>query len=290
MDININKLKRLDCEIVENHRSLSAFKTGGRIGVVIYPLTIKCMVDILNFFHNEHKDCVIIGNGSNVLFPDSKFDKVVVCTKKLANIKVEGQEIYASCGTLLSSLHWTCRENGLGGMEELVGIPASLGGAVVMNAGAFGREIKDVIECVDIWQDGRVKSLLVEDIPWTYRDWNMGSCVVLGAKLRLGQSTMLEVASRQKYFENKRQKTQPTGISLGSVFKRVNDVSAGYYIERAGLKGYQIGGAVVSEKHAGFVINVGGAKSKDFVKLSQIIKERVDKLYGISLEYEVHIL
>ncbi len=290
MDINLNKLKRLDCSIVENHRPMSAFKTGGRIGVVIYPHCVKSMVEVLNFLQAERIEWVLIGNATNVLFPDEKYDKVVVCTKKIVSLSVDGASIYASCGTMLPSIQWECRENGLGGMEELVGIPASLGGAVVMNAGAYGKEIKDLVESVDVWQNGRVSCVESCDIPWRYRDWGMGDCIVLGARLLLDKSTMLDVAAKQKYFENKRQKSQPTGISLGSVFKRVGGVSAGYYIERAGLKGYRVGGAVVSEKHAGFVMNTGGAKSKDFVKLSQIIKDRVDKLYGIELEYEVHIL
>ncbi len=286
----MNKLKRLDCTIVENHRPMSAFRSGGRIGVVIYPHSVKSMVEVLNFLHAERIENVLIGNATNVLFPDTKFDKVVVCTKKIASLSVDGTSIFASCGTMLSSIQWACRENGLGGMEELVGIPASFGGAVVMNAGAFGREIKDVIESVDIWHNGKVSCLAKDDISWRYRDWGMGECVVLGGRLQLLPDDTLNVAARQKYFEAKRQKSQPTGISLGSVFKRVGDISAGYYIERAGLKGYQVGGAIVSEKHAGFVINLGYAQSKDFVKLSHIIKDRVDKLYGIELEYEVHIL
>ncbi|MGN0771006.1 MAG: UDP-N-acetylmuramate dehydrogenase [Christensenellales bacterium] len=290
MDFNIDRLKRQECVISQNQKNMSSFKSGGRIENVIYPTSIKGLVSALNYLYMCGKDYVVVGNCTNVLFPDSKYRKIVVCTKKASTFVVDDDTIYASCGAALATLATECRLRGLSGLERLHGIPATLGGAIAMNAGAFGAEIADVIYSVDVWKDGEVRTLGRNEIQWGYRNADFGNGVILGAQLRLDVSSPVDVSARQKYYDSKREKSQPKGASLGSVFKNPPGLSAGYFIERAGMKGYRIGGAMVSEKHANFIINVGGATSADFVELSNKVKEQVDKCDSIDLEYEVRIL
>ncbi|MGN0788881.1 MAG: UDP-N-acetylmuramate dehydrogenase [Christensenellales bacterium] len=290
MDFNIDRLKRQECIIAQNQKNMSAFKSGGRIEKVIYPTSIRGLVGALDYLYLCGKDWVVVGNGTNVLFPDTKYRKIVICTKKASKFVVDGNLVYASCGASLGAIAAECKRIGLSGLERLHGIPATIGGAIAMNAGAFGGSIGQLTYSVDVWQEGQVKTILGKDIDWQYRSVDLGGGVVLGAQLQLTRSTSVDVSVSQKYYDNKRERTQPKGITLGSVFKNPSEGSAGKLIESAGMKGYSVGGAVVSEKHANFIVNSGGATSSDFIALAKKVKEQVDKCTGIDLEYEVRIL
>lgn len=290
MDFNIDRLKRQECIIAQNQKNMSAFKSGGRIENVIYPTSIRGLVSALDYLYLCGKDWQVVGNGTNVLFPDTKYRKIVICTKKASKFVVDGTLVYASCGASLGAVAVECKKLGLSGLERLHGIPATIGGAIAMNASAFGASIGELVYSVDVWQDGQVKTILGKDIDWQYRQVDLGGAVVLGAQLQTTRSTPVDVTVRGKYYADKRERTQPKGITLGSVFKNPDGASAGQLIERAGMKGYAVGGAVVSDKHANFIVNKGGATSADFVTLAKKVKEQVDKCVGIDLEYEVRIL
>lgn len=182
-------------------------------------------------------------------------------------------------------------ENWLSGIEGLCSIPGSLGGGLVMNCGAFGRELGDVVEYADILIDGKVERIMAKDLDFGYRHSKAKSLgTVVGVNLRLAEGSRTRIAKDMKGYAIARSKSQPKGRSLGSVFKKPGVTSAGYYIDMAGLKGYRIGGAQISDMHANFIINAGEATSTDFIRLADYAKQEVDKRYGIKLEYEVDFL
>ena len=160
-----------------------------------------------------------------------------------------------------------------------------------MNCGAFGFELGDVVEYVDMLIDGKIERVYAKDLDFAYRHSNVKELgIVVGAKLKLVEGNKTRIAKDMKGYALSRSRSQPKGKSLGSVFKKAGDTSAGYYIDRAGLKGHKIGGAQISDIHANFILNAGGATSSDFLRLANYAKQEVDKIYGVKLEYEIEYL
>ncbi len=201
--------------------------------------------------------------------------------------------IYAQSGAMLSKIAVIARDNSLTGMEFASGIPGTLGGAVVMNAGAYGGEMKDIIEYVDLlYTDGNVKRVSCADMGFVYRksivDENI---IVLGAGIRLDKGNKSDIEARMKELMVKRNEKQPVELpSAGSTFKRPEGYFAAKLIEDAGLKGYKHGGAMVSDKHSGFVVNYNNATSSDIIELMEHIKTVVMEKFGVMLEAEVRII
>lgn len=238
---------------------------------------------------------LIIGNGSNLLVSDRGIRGAVIeIGKNISAIRVEEGRIYAEAGALLSKTAHTALEHGLTGMEFAAGIPGCMGGAVVMNAGAYGSEMKDIITSVTVLtKQGEEKKLRVEELDLSYRH----SCIpqqeylVLEAELALRPGKQEEIRARMEELKTKRNEKQPLEYpSAGSTFKRPEGYYAGKLIMDAGLRGFQVGGAAVSEKHCGFVINKEQASAADIYRLMQEVQQRVQQQFGVKLEPEVKMV
>lgn len=229
----------------------------------------------------------ILGNGSNVLVSDKGFDGAVISTKKLKGIiRLADNKLLCLAGTKVGELLAYCKTHGLGGLEYLYGIPATVGGAAYMNAGVSGFCIGNDIESVRVY-DGKVRVLSRENCKFAYRHSTMRdiNAAILSIIVNVRPISGTEIDERITYFKERREHL-PKGRSCGCVFKNPPGVSAGYLIENAGLKGFRVGGAFVSDKHASFIINDGGTAA-DVKKLIGYIKVKVFEKFGVLLEEEV---
>lgn len=250
---------------------------------------------ILALCRRYHVSYSFIGNGSNLLVGDKGIRGVVIeMTDPMGNIEVDGTKITAQAGAMLSKIANTAASNGLGGMEFAAGIPGSVGGAVVMNAGAYGGEMKDIIEKVYVLDENGAQLELDRDaLDLGYRH----SCIpekkyiVKKVVLELVPRNEAEIRSEMKELNEKRAEKQPLQYpSAGSTFKRPEGYFAGKLIMDAGLRGYQVGGAQVSEKHCGFVINKGDATAADICQLMRDVSDKVQAQFGVVLEPEVKMI
>ena len=237
---------------------------------------------------------MIIGNGSNMLFLDEGFDGSVICVgSSMGNINVDNISIYAEAGALLSKVASSARDAGLTGMEFAAGIPGTIGGAIVMNAGAYGGEMKDIVSFVDILEaDGNLRRYSNEEMQFGYRRSIVDADkVVVGVGLKLACGNVDDINARMDELKTARVSKQPLEFpSAGSTFKRPEGYFAGKLIDDCGLRGYRVGGAMVSEKHCGFVINYDNATAKDVLKLIDDVKNKVYDEYNVLLEPEVRIV
>ena len=271
----------------------SSFEIGGPAAVAAFPAS----ADDIKLCIKAAKDCGVryklIGNGSNVLFSDNGFDGAIIFTSNAKNIEIKGNTIKAECGASFTYLASVAAKNSLSGLEFAYGIPGTVGGAVYMNAGAYGGEVSDVL-CSSLCFDsgsGNERILDKSSHGFSYRTSvyeRDQSLIVLGATFELKEKSSEEIKSVMDDFMSRRRDKQPLEFpSAGSTFKRPEGYFAGKLIEDAGLKGYRIGGAEVSEKHAGFVINRGGATAEDVLSLVRYIKATVAEKFGVSLECEI---
>ena len=272
----------------------TTFRVGGPADVLVQP-DETALVAILALCRQYHESYSFIGNGSNLLVGDKGIRGVVIeMTDPMGNIEVDGTKITAQAGAMLSKIANTAASNGLGGMEFAAGIPGSVGGAVVMNAGAYGGEMKDIIEKVYVLDENGAQLELDRDaLDLGYRH----SCIpekkyiVTKVVLELVPRNEAEIRSEMKELNEKRAEKQPLQYpSAGSTFKRPEGYFAGKLIMDAGLRGYQVGGAQVSEKHCGFVINKGDATAADICQLMRDVSDKVQAQFGVVLEPEVKMI
>ena len=272
----------------------TTFRVGGPADVLVQP-DETALAAILALCRQYHVSYSFIGNGSNLLVGDKGIRGVVIeMTDPMGNIEVDGTKITAQAGAMLSKIANTAASNGLGGMEFAAGIPGSVGGAVVMNAGAYGGEMKDIIEKVYALDENGAQLELDRDaLDLGYRH----SCIpekkyiVTKVVLELVPCNEAEIRSEMKELNEKRAEKQPLQYpSAGSTFKRPEGYFAGKLIMDAGLRGYQVGGAQVSEKHCGFVINKGDATAADICQLMQDVSDKVQAQFGVVLEPEVKMI
>ena len=272
----------------------TTFRVGGPADVLVQP-DETALAAILALCRQYHVPYSFIGNGSNLLVGDKGIRGVVIeMTDPMGNIEVDGTKITAQAGAMLSKIANTAASNGLGGMEFAAGIPGSVGGAVVMNAGAYGGEMKDVIEKVYVLDENGAQLELGRDaLDFGYRH----SCIpekkyiVTKVVLELVPRNEAEIRSEMKELNEKRAEKQPLQYpSAGSTFKRPEGYFAGKLIMDAGLRGYQVGGSQVSEKHCGFVINKGDATAADICQLMQDVSDKVQAQFGVVLEPEVKMI
>lgn len=270
--------------------SLSSYKTGGNISVVIYPENLNDVLDILNFLKTENLNFFICGRATNILVSDEGFDGVFIKTDRIKNLHFNDIFLEAECGCVLDDLVSLSISRGLKGLERLSWIPGSVGGAIRMNAGAFGSEIFDKLEYFDAINLSNLKfeRIYKRDINYGYRYvQNIEKYFIVSGFFVLERSEISFLEKIRKDIIKKRIDKQPLEYpSAGSVFKRPKNDYASRLIEFCGLKGKKIGGAMVSEKHAGFIVNIGNATSSDIYKLINLIKEEVYKKTGINLELE----
>ncbi len=280
--------------IDENMSNHIYFKVGGPADILVSPSSINQLLETLKICKENNIPYYIIGNGSNLLVKDGGIRGVVIKLVNLNKIQSRGNFIKAEAGVLLKDVSKRAVENSLTGFEFACGIPGSVGGAVFMNAGAYDGEIKNVIkEAEVIDQNGNLIFLDKEQLELGYRTSKVmkENYVVVSALFQLEEGNEEKIQGRVDELTAKREEKQPLEYpSAGSTFKRPEGYFAGKLIQDAGLKGYSIGGAAVSSKHSGFVINKGGATAKDILDLIAHIQKEVKDQFGVDLYPEVRIL
>ena len=273
----------------------TTFRIGGPADYFLIPRSCEEIGAILKICREEKLPYFILGNGSNLLVSDLGYRGVIIqMYRNLSEIKIEGTNIRAAAGALLSTIAAAAKNASLTGFEFAGGIPGTLGGAVVMNAGAYGGEMKDVIkEATVLTQEGEILCIPVEELAMGYRTSVVKTAgyLVLEAVLSLKEGSQEEIKARMRELTEKRTSKQPLEYpSAGSTFKRPEGYFAGKLIMDSGLRGYRVGGAQVSEKHCGFVINTGNACAKDVRDLMDDVIDKVHDKFGVTLEPEVKFL
>lgn len=286
------------CNYTENE-SMSehtTFRIGGPADLFVVPTTVEGLAAVVSACNKEGIYCFILGNGSNVLVSDKGIRGVVVSTAAcLNNIELIGAyEIKCGAGVKLSRLSDLACENSLTGAEFAWGIPGTVGGAVYMNAGAYDGEMKDIlVSCEYLTPDGELHTMLADEMDLSYRHsaFSENGYVIVSATVRLKAGDKGEIRAKMDDFMHRRKSKQPLEFpSAGSTFKRPVGGFAAALIDECGLKGYSVGGAEVSEKHAGFVINKGGATCFDVMRLVEHIKKEVFLKKSINLECEIRVI
>lgn len=274
----------------------TTFKIGGAADILIFPSNAQEVAQIFKLIEEFKIPCTILGNGSNVLVLDNGIRGAVLkfSDKFFGNIRRDGTKIVAGAGAKLKDVSNFAAENNLCGMEFAVGIPGSIGGAVFMNAGAYDGEMKNVVAQVTaVTPAGELKIFSGEDLNLGYRQsiFQTNNCAICEVELNLNFGDYNEIRNKMADFTQKRESKQPLELpSAGSTFKRPKGYFAGTLIDQTGLKGLRIGGAMISEKHAGFVVNVGNATAADVLNLIEEVKRRVNEVHGVNLTPEVRII
>lgn len=280
-------------EVLSSH---STFKVGGNADVFVIPASAEELKTVIKALCVNSVKFFIIGKGSNVLFDDAGYRGAIISTEKLNTIRVGKETVFAQCGVSFTSLALSAEKNGLSGLEFAYGIPGSVGGAVFMNAGAYGGEVSDILQSSEILDysdptDIRILELKAEDHKLGYRNSVLRHCpkwVHLSSCFRLKHGDPRKIRNTMDDFMTRRKEKQPLEYpSAGSTFKRPEGYFAGALIESSGLKGCSIGGAQVSEKHAGFIINKGNATCGDILELIDHVRKTVAEKHGVTLECEV---
>ena len=299
-DLLISNHKRNSCtgkvvRLGQRIKLHTTFRIGGAADYFVSPQTTDQIKNIIDLCKSEAMPWYVIGNGSNLLVSDRGVRGVIIqLFKNFSDLRVEGDRLYVQAGTLLSRTAKKALEASLTGFEFAAGIPGTIGGAMVMNAGAYGGEMKDVTEEVTVLTEkGEIKTLKREELKMGYRTSIIAEkgYLVLEAVLQLTDGDLKEIRAVMEDLKKKRISKQPLEYpSAGSTFKRPKGYFAGKLIMDAGLRGFQVGGAQVSEKHCGFVINTGDATAEDVTELIRQVAERVKAQSGVTLEPEVKLL
>ena len=288
---HLPQIDLLENEPMKNHCS---FRSGGLVRVFALPPDEVSLVSLCTFLQQHSITPYLLGNGTNVVFPDEGAENLfVISTGAIQEISfLSGGDICASAGLPLSRLAAFALEHSLTGLEFASGIPGSVGGGVRMNAGAYGGELKDVIVSVRYLDlaDGTIHEIPASACDFGYRRsfFQKGGSIILGAVFRLSAGNREEIAARMKNLNQRRRDKQPLDLpSAGSAFRRPEGYFAAVLIEECGLKGTSIGGAQVSEKHAGFIVNTGNATTEDLRRLLNLVRDEVYKQKHILLQPEV---
>jgi len=271
----------------------STFRIGGGAALALLPRSCEEMISAIKLVKGSGEKYAVIGNGSNILFSDAGYDGIIILTEKMTRFSVKENRISAGCGLSFTRLAVIAKDSYLTGLEFAYGIPGTVGGAVYMNAGAYGGETRDVLDSAIVFNsaDGSVKEYKNSDCGFDYRASVFAkndNLTVLSADFVLKSGNQSEIVDKMSDLMSRRKEKQPLEFpNAGSTFKRPEGYFAGKLIEDSGLKGYRIGGAEVSPKHAGFIVNVGGATADDVLRLIEHIKETVLRNYGVTLECEI---
>ena len=294
----ILELEKLNLGKIEKDISLSTlttYKTGGIAKLVVYPNNINNLKQLLKLIHKHNIKYFILGKGSNTLFSDKEFNGVIIKLDKLNNFKIKQTEIYVESGMILSKLVKASIKNELTGLEFAIGIPGTIGGAIYMNAGAYGNNMSNIVKNVIVLNEKlQIVEIPLEKLKFDYRysifqaNKNL-ICVAANIKLEHGNHD--EIASKIKENLLKRKTSQPLEYpSAGSVFRNPEGNYAGKIIEELGLKGKNIGGAEISTKHANFIINKNNASSSDILNLIKLVQKEVKDKYKIDLKLEQQLV
>ncbi len=270
----------------------TTFRVGGNADFFVEIGSDRELANIIKYLKQTDHSYFILGNGSNLLVGDKGYDGVILhLGERFARIRVENETVTAQAGALLSTVAKAAAKNGLTGLEFASGIPGTIGGAMVMNAGAYDGEMKQVVTQVTLLtEEGEILELDNETMEFGYRSSIVKNrpLIVLSAELTLAKGDITEIQKKMDDFGNRRRSKQPLEYpSAGSTFKRPEGYFAGKLIMDAGLRGYRIGGAQVSEKHCGFIINVGNATAADISELMDEVAEKVEEQFAVTLESEI---
>lgn len=276
-------------------REYTTLRVGGPAAIFVEPSTTEALARVLQIAKENALSTLVVGNGSNLLIRDVGFDGMVVhIGERIGGAVCEGSFLRVGAGTTLTAAALAAQRAGLSGMEPLSGIPGTCGGAVYMNAGAYGADVAALLKSATLLSpEGKAAEVPAEELGLGYRHSRMMETgeIVLEAVFSLTPGDSAQIAADMRSYAAKRREKQPVTLpSAGSFFKRPQGHFAGALIEKAGLKGMRIGGAAVSELHAGFLVNVGGATAQDFLDLAALVKERVYETSGVEIEPEVQII
>lgn len=274
-----------------------SFRCGGPVRALAAPGDVMSLTKLCCILKENGLAPYMLGNCTNVVFPDEGLDICAVSTEKLTGLRLlPDGAIYAEAGVSLAKLALFAHQHSLAGLEFASGIPGSVGGGLMMNAGAYGGELKDCVESVVVYYlpEQRLYELTAEQCAFEYRGSlfkKLPGCVILSAVFRPVKGDADQIAEKMRDFNARRRDKQPLDMpSAGSAFKRPEGYFAAALIEQAGLKGFRIGGAQVSEKHAGFAVNAGGATAKDLYALLDHVRRTVYEKHGVTLEPEIIML
>lgn len=273
----------------------TTFRVGGPADYFVRPVDVEQIPALISLGRMENIPYFILGNGSNLLVSDEGYRGMIInIADNMNGVDIHDGVIRAQAGAMLTKVGRLARDNSLTGLEFASGIPGTIGGAVYMNAGAYGGEMKDVVVSVRAMDtDGRVYDLSVDEMDFSYRHSVIGErgLVVLEVMMKLAEGNLDEIDSRMNELAEARRSKQPLEYpSAGSTFKRPEGYFAGKLIMDAGLRGYSVGGAQVSEKHCGFVVNRGGATASDVMTLIRDVQDKVREEFEVELETEVRLL
>ena len=274
---------------------MTSFHIGGNADLAVYPADAEAFAYALDAVVQAGVPYTVIGNGSNTLVRDGGFRGVVFVTTDMRRVTIDGTRLTGGCGVLLGSVGTNASRAGLAGAEFANGIPGTLGGAVYMNAGAYGGQLADIV-CETVCYDLDAKQVLhldnaAQHFGYRHSVFMEKNYIILSATLQLTKDEPDAIRARMNDYLARRREKQPLEYpSAGSVFKRPEGHFAGKLIEDAGLKGLRVGGAEVSPKHAGFIVNVGGATARDVLELIERIREKVYAMSGVTLECEIRTI
>lgn len=272
----------------------TTFRIGGPCDAMVFPHSVDELAAVVRICKREGLDYFVLGKGSNILVSDKGVRGVVIATECLRALFIQDNAVCASAGLSLINVSKACAELGLSGLEFASGIPGSIGGAAYMNAGAYDGEMAKVVTGVRVMElDGTISELAAAALDFGYRHTALQGSgkIVTAVTVRLTAGDKQAIADKMADFSNRRITKQPLELpSAGSMFKRPSGYFAGTLIDQTGLKGYTVGGAQVSEKHAGFVVNIGGATAADVLQLICDVQDKVFAAHGVHLEPEVLVL
>ena len=292
----IRKLgEQVEILVAEPMKNHTTFRIGGPADALALPKTPEEVAEVVRFCHEHAQPYYVLGNGSNLLVSDEGYRGIVLqLYRNFNDIQVNGEMITVQSGAMLAAVARTAYQNGLTGLEFASGIPGTIGGAVVMNAGAYGGEMKHVLrEVTVLTKEGEVLAIPAKALELGYRTSVIpkNGWIVLGAVLQLKKGDPEQILARMEELKEQRITKQPLDLpSAGSTFKRPEGYFAGKLIMDAGLRGFTVGGAQVSEKHCGFVVNRRNATAADVWELICEVKRRVKEMTGVELEPEVKLL
>jgi len=270
---------------------LTTFGSGGAVSVVARPKNEKALSDTIDFLVDSGGSYRVLGGGSNVLLSDDGYDGVIIRTDRLGDLGIKGTVLTVGAGVRLPVFSRKCAAIGLSGAEFAEGIPGTVGGAVYMNASAFGSGISDVLGSVRVLLGGRIETIPASALSMQYHRGGLpAGAVLLSATFHLARGDREGIAERMRAFRARRASTQPKEPSAGSVFARGGDLPAAVFIEKTGLKGTRIGGAEISRKHCNFIVDMGGATTTEYYTLAERVRREVKEVTGVSLEYEVEFI
>jgi UDP-N-acetylmuramate dehydrogenase len=287
--ISLDRIKKN--ELMKNHTS---FKIGGPVDILVLPRDAQEIKEVINICKQELVPFVVIGNGTNLLVTDKGIRGVAIkLSQNFNDILVNGYTLKCKAGVSLSAASNVALDNSLSGLEFANGIPGSIGGATVMNAGAYDGQMSDIVKKVKVLNySGDIYDLYHDDLEYSYRYSVLQNReeILLEVEMELKPGNYSVIKKKMDKYLSLRKEKQPLNLpSAGSTFKRPPGNYAGYLIEKAGLKGYRIGDAMVSNLHAGFIVNMGNATSKDVIELITHIQKTVKERFGINLEPEIKI-